>query len=89
MALVLTALLCSLAFAGSAQQDQEKPSKEGPKSKPQLESRAPQAPAKQQGAVFGVNVDLVVMHTSVYDKNGHFVSGLKKDNFKVYEDGIQ
>jgi Ca-activated chloride channel homolog len=71
---------------------QEKPTKEGPKTKPQLESKSPQAPAppqKQGGFKIGVNVDLVVMHTSVYDKNGHFVSGLKKENFKLFEDGIE
>jgi len=45
-------------------------------------------PAKQKGFTIGVNVDLVVIHTSVYDKNGIFVAGLKKDNFKVFEDGI-
>lgn len=42
-----------------------------------------------KGFIIGVNVDLVVMHTSVYDKNGSFVSGLTKDDFKVYEDGIE
>ncbi len=57
--------------------------------KPELESKSPQQPpAKQKGFTIGVNVDLVVIHTSVYDKSGIFVGGLKKDNFKVYEDGI-
>ncbi len=60
------------------------------KQKPELESKSPQQqpPAKQKGFTIGVNVDLVVIHTSVYDKNGIFVAGLKKDNFKVFEDGI-
>lgn len=35
----------------------------------------------------GVSVDLVVMHTSVYDKEGHFVTGLEPANFKIHEDG--
>jgi Ca-activated chloride channel homolog len=55
--------------------------------KPDLGSKSPQQDKK--GFTIGVNVDLVVMHTSVYDKNGKFISGLKQDSFKVYEDGIE
>lgn len=54
--------------------------------KPELASKSPQDP--QRDFRIGVNVDLVVVHTSVVDKNGQFVSGLKKENFKVFEDGI-
>lgn len=35
----------------------------------------------------GVEVDLVMVYTSVFDKEGRFVSGLKKEDFNVYEDG--
>lgn len=57
--------------------------------KPELESKSPQQPpAKPRGYTIGVNVDLVVVHTSVIDKSGHFVGGLKKENFTVYEDGV-
>jgi Ca-activated chloride channel family protein len=71
---------------------QEKSTKEGPKNKPQLESKSPQAPAapqKQGGFKIGVSVEMVLIHTSVYDKNGHFVGGLKKEDFKLFEDGIE
>ncbi len=55
--------------------------------KPDLgEKSPPQTP--QKDFRIGVNVDLVVVHTSVVDKGGQFVSGLKKDNFKVFEDNI-
>jgi len=59
--------------------------------KPQLESRSPQEPSapRPKGYTFGVNVDVILMYTSVFDKNGHFVSGLAKDSFKIYEDGIE
>ena len=42
-----------------------------------------------KGYTIGVSVDLVLMYTSVFDKNGHFVAGLKRDNFKISEDGIE
>jgi Ca-activated chloride channel homolog len=47
----------------------------------------PNEPAKQQpGASIKVDVDLVVLHTSVLDDRGKFVEGLTQDNFRVYED---
>jgi VWFA-related protein len=55
--------------------------------KPELESRSPQQPSRK-GYTIGVNVDLIVVHTTVLDKNGHFVGGLKKENFKLFEDGV-
>ncbi len=44
---------------------------------------------KSGGYRIGVNVDLVMMYTSVFDKNGHFVGGLEKKDFNVYEDGVK
>jgi Ca-activated chloride channel family protein len=35
----------------------------------------------------GVKVDLVMMHTSVFDRENRFIDGLTQDRFKVYEDG--
>jgi VWFA-related protein len=35
-----------------------------------------------------VNVPLVTVDALVQTKDGHFIPGLKKDNFKVYEDGV-
>lgn len=82
----------SLSFQNAlAQEPEEKPrSQERRKQgKPELESKSPQQPApKQKGFTIGVNVDLVVIHTSVHDKNGVFIGGLKKENFKIYEDGL-
>jgi Ca-activated chloride channel homolog len=52
--------------------------------KPELDSKSTQ----NKDYKIGVNVDLVVVHTSVVDKNGKFVSGLKRESFKVYEDGV-
>lgn len=88
----LAALFLIFAVTSVSSVPQEKPTREGPKTKPQLESKSPVAPAppqKSKGFTIGVNVDLVVMHTSVYDKSGHFLSGLKKENFRIYEDGIE
>jgi Ca-activated chloride channel homolog len=58
------------------------------RAKPELESSIPkETPSSEKGFTIGVNVDLVLMYTSVFDKSGHFIAGLKKDNFKIFEDG--
>ncbi len=83
-------LFCSLFIIGYSQETQETPKQERRRAtKPDLESRLPQEPpGHNKGYTIGVNVDFVLMYTSVFDKSGRFVSGLKKDDFKVYEDGV-
>lgn len=39
--------------------------------------------------LFQVDVDFVVVKVSVTDSSNRFVTGLKKRNFRVYEDGIE
>jgi Ca-activated chloride channel homolog len=76
-------------FLASGPQEEPKPN-ERRKQRPELQSKSPQeTPARPKGYTIGVSVDLVVMHTSVNDKNGRFVGGLKKENFTVFEDNIQ
>jgi Ca-activated chloride channel homolog len=86
---VLFLPILSIAYG----QDSEEPAQErSRKTKPALESKIPQAspaPKKKGDYTIGVNVDLVLTYTSVFNKENHFVSGLKKDNFKVFEDGVE
>lgn len=39
-------------------------------------------------ATFSTTVDLVVLHPSVRDRKGLFVPGLRKENFRVFENGL-
>lgn len=43
----------------------------------------------QDDDVVKVNTDLVVLNATVVDKNGKFVSGLKRSDFKIFEDGTE
>jgi Ca-activated chloride channel homolog len=94
---VLHAFLLVLFYSftiASYSQDAEEPHDERRRStKPELESRIPHETASPKAGkkklTYGVDVDLVMMYTSVFDKSGHFVGGLKKDNFKLYEDGVE
>jgi VWFA-related protein len=38
---------------------------------------------------FSVNVDLVLLHATVRDRDGLFVSDLREQDFQVYEDGVR
>ncbi|MGB7849031.1 MAG: VWA domain-containing protein [Candidatus Acidiferrum sp.] len=46
-------------------------------------------PGSQAGGRIALNVNLVVLHTSVLDDRGKFVEGLTQENFRVYEDKIE
>jgi Ca-activated chloride channel family protein len=43
----------------------------------------------QDDDVLRVNADLVVLNATVLDKDGKFVSGLKRSDFRVFEDGAE
>jgi Ca-activated chloride channel family protein len=43
----------------------------------------------QDDDVVKVSTELVVLNATVVDKNGKFVSGLKRSDFKVFEDGTE
>jgi VWFA-related protein len=55
-------------------------------------ARADKPPEPQSGPggnyTFQVNVDQVVLHATVLNRRGAPVSGLGKDNFQIYEDGV-
>lgn len=89
-AILLVLLAPTIQAIEARSQDEPEQGDRRRPTKPALASRAPQENQdSQKGFKIGVSVDLVVMHTSVFDKNGQFVSGLKKESFKVYEDGIE
>jgi Ca-activated chloride channel family protein len=43
----------------------------------------------QDDDVVRVNTDLVVLNVTVTDKTGQYAKGLKKSDFKIYEDGVE
>ena len=73
-------------------QDTEEPTNQDRRkqTKPVLESTTPEEPSEEpKGFKIGVSVDLVLMYTTVVDVNGQFVSGLKQEDFKIFEDGVR
>jgi|SRR5271165_2886402 len=54
--------------------------------KPQEPSPSQNSPGS--GYTINVNVDVVVLHATAQDRKNILVSGLAKDDFQVYEDGV-
>ena len=46
-------------------------------------------PKKADAETLVVDVDLVVLHTTVVDEKGHLVTDLPAGNFRVYEDNVE
>src|SRR5687768_16710773 len=47
------------------------------------------AVAQDDDDVVRTDTDLVVLNLTVTDKNGQYVKGLKRSDFKIYEDGVE
>jgi VWFA-related protein len=63
-----------------------------PKKKEEPPPPPPEKPKKVEGMPdysIQVNVPLVQVPVMVTTKDGQFISSLKKDNFKIFEDGVQ
>jgi Ca-activated chloride channel family protein len=45
--------------------------------------------AGKQGTKITMNVDLVVLHTTVIDDRQRFADGLKSENFRIFEDKVE
>src|ERR1700736_1691056 len=72
-------LVCALALASFAQIP--------------IPNAQPEPPGQRansgQGQSIKVDVNLVVLHTTVLDDRGRFAEGLKQDNFRVLEDKVE
>jgi VWFA-related protein len=76
-----------LTFASvSVSQSSSPPSTPPPSTSAQASDTAPQDD-DSGGFVFKKEVEEVVLHAIVVDPQNHLITGLARDNFKVYEDG--
>src|SRR5437763_176029 len=61
----------------------------GPRSLPSKQLDGLSLAPPQDEEVVRVNADLVVLNATVLDQDGKFVSGLKRTDFRVFEDGAE
>jgi Ca-activated chloride channel family protein len=80
--LAVALLAMGLPLAGRAQQPAQ------PAPPPGANDQTPPAPSAPKGQDYAIqrDVNLVVLHASVVGERGQFVSGLKEDDFRVFED---
>ncbi len=76
-------LLWALVFAAS------QASAQIPVVNPQPPPPGQNSTAEKQGSTIKVQVNLVVLHTTVLDDRGRFADGLKQENFRVLEDKVE
>jgi VWFA-related protein len=90
MAALSCVLCCAACVQGAAAQGQ--PQTPAPPQSPaqgQAPSQAPnQGQAPPSGYAITVNVPLVNVDAVISDNNGNYLSGLKKENFRILEDGV-
>lgn len=55
---------------------------------PAVAQSSPQQSHSPDDYTIGVNVDMVVLQATALDHRGSLVSGLDKDDFRIYEDGV-
>lgn len=90
--------LCLLSIVGVGQSGQKTPVSSGkanqrpvatPSPTPETPASPTDEPPVDDGEIISVNTQLVSLPIRVMDKKSRFVAGLKKDNFKVLQDGIE
>ena len=92
-ALLSASLLLALGQAPAAAQAPTGPQTgQQPQQNPPPDSRTPQnAPGQQPqtgGVSISVEVPLVTLEVGATTANGDLITGLKRDNFRIYEDGV-
>jgi len=75
--------LCAFVFAASPAPAQI------PVANPQPPPPGQNSSAEKQGSSIKVQVNLVVLHTTVLDDRGRFADGLKQENFRILEDKVE
>lgn len=76
----------SLRRDDKAKKDKDQKKKESPKPV-QATQTAATSGTDEEGEVLKVETSLVSIPVSVYDRNGIYIPNLKKDDFKIFEDG--
>ncbi len=81
-------LLCLLILATvSLAQGPNPPSVPTAQTSPPGSNTAPSSDDESPGFVFKTQVEEVILHATVVDDQNHLITGLARENFKVYEDG--
>jgi VWFA-related protein len=84
--IALVALGSAFLFCASGQG--QNPAPAAPAPAPGTQAKPPATPPRSQGAI-STTVITVVVPVTVKDRNGNLVADLKRDEFRVFEDGVE
>jgi Ca-activated chloride channel homolog len=87
--LLFSLLLAAAPIVCLAQQVPRPPDRPDAKQPPAQPPRPPSSRSEEPAATFKVNVGLVSVFTTVTDESGAPVGNLTKDDFHVFEDGVE
>jgi VWFA-related protein len=90
----MVVFLCMVAFAVPATLSQERARRVGnspPAPAPAGQTAVPVATPEEigEGEVLRVNTTLVTVPVTITDRNGRYIPDLQKEDFRVYEDGVE
>ena len=87
--MVAIVVICARPSARQSTGNQQQPKQQQPQQQqqqPQQPSQGQQSGSGEQAFRFRTGVELINVTATVTDANGRFVSGLEKDDFRVYQD---
>ena len=89
LAMVAIVVICARPSARQSTGNQQQPKQQQPQQQqqqPQQPSQGQQSGSGEQAFRIRTGVELINVTATVTDANGRFVSGLEKDDFRVYQD---
>jgi Ca-activated chloride channel family protein len=95
LSVLVVAVLFAVGFAVSAQSRRVPPTQSNDKSnqrdRPAQPTPTPEEepPAEDGGEVISIDTRLVTVPVRILDRKNRFIGGLRKENFSIFEDGIQ
>jgi len=60
-----------------------------PNNQNQTSNKTEETPAEDDGEVIRIETNLVTIPVSVLDRDGRFISGLQKQDFQIFENGVE
>jgi VWFA-related protein len=85
------ALFCLLLFTAPAALGQGRDRRVSKPQAPDAQAARPQATPEEvgEGDVVRVNTTLVTVPVSITDRDGRYIPDLRKDDFRIYEEGVE
>src|SRR5713101_379180 len=90
---VLLLSVCSITALAQSEPPRTRPvlrSVGAPRTSQEQSQTAPQDSGEvDEGSIVRVSTSLIAVPTTVMDRNGRYIANLRKEDFRIYEDGVE